>query len=356
MGSAGEVEIIDPDPEMLPLIEALSPGFRIASGPLPGFVRPRLLITRERGAGVGAGELAELTTARLWELQARAADGVTPLAPGEASVLVVKLTLARRSLSRCTLCAHRCGIDRLRGELGRCGLGPGASIYEAYVHIAEEPPINPAFNIALRGCGLRCRSCQQFRALKPNGPESHALTPAVWQRLDLSSARSLVFIGGNPTESLPAILDFLRGAPDDFALPVGWNTHGYDTVEAIRLLDGVVDVYVPDFKYGSDACAERLSGAPGYVVNAESIVREMCRQGVPVLVRILVLPGHNSCCHLRTLERLEPLRQQVHLNILGQYAPDFLIGPGDGPLTRRPLRDEVTAVRDAAQAAGFVFV
>ena len=87
------------------------------------------------------------------------------------------------------------------------------------------------------------------------------------------------------------MLEFLRVAPADFALPVGWNTHGYDSVEAIELLHGVVDVYIPDVKYGNDACAERLSGAPGYVANARTIVAAMCRQDVPY-ARLLSCQPH----------------------------------------------------------------
>lgn len=325
--TGGAVEIVDPDPETLPLLQALDPGYRVATAPLPGFTRPRLLATR-----------------------------TTMVAP-DVSALDVKIEQAHRALRSCRLCAHACAVDRTRGQRGRCGLGTSASVYEAYIHIAEEPPINPALNISMRGCGLRCRSCQQFDALKPVGPCGDELTPALWSQLDLAGARSLVFIGGNPTESLPAVLEFLRVAPADFALPVGWNTHGYDSVEAIELLHGVVDVYIPDVKYGNDACAERLSGAPGYVANARTVVAAMCRQDVPVIARLLVLPGHNDCCHLPTLEYLAPLRPRLVLNVMAQYAPDFLIGgASDGPLARRPCRDEVDEVRNAAAAAGFSFV
>jgi len=324
--ASGVVEIVDPDPETLPLLQSLDPDYRVVTAPLPGFVRPRLLTTREKTSA------------------------------GRASALDVKIELAHRALRACRLCAHACGVDRTHGERGKCGLGPAASVYEAYIHIAEEPPINPAFNISLRGCGLRCRGCQQFEALKPLGLSNEELAPGLWSRLDLSGARSLVFVGGNPTENLPAVLEFLRAAPEDLTVPIGWNTHGYDDVDAIKLLDGVVDVYIPDVKYGNDACAERISGTPGYVGNARAVVEEMARQGVPVIVRLLVLPGHNSCCHLPALDHLSPFRDRIFLNVMGQYAPDFLIGAADGPLARRPFPAEVDAVRTAARTAGFLLM
>jgi putative pyruvate formate lyase activating enzyme len=352
----GAVEIVDPDPTTLEFIWSLDPDFRVRAAPLPGFVRPRLLATKARRTGVAATDLASLVTEDLWHVHDQALGSERLADDGEASLLDLKEELARRMLTRCELCAHRCRVNRVRGERGRCGLGVEASIYEAYVHIAEEPPINPAFNISLRGCGMRCRYCQQFEALKPCGPPEDALTPGLWGRIDLAEARSLVFIGGNPTESLPAVLTFLRAVPDDFALPIGWNSSAFDAPEAIRLLAGICDVYIPDFKYGDDRCAAMLSGAPGYVENAQAVVLEMCRQAVPVYVRLLVVPGHVDCCHLPSLERLAPVRSRIRLNVMGQYAPDFLVREGEGPLGWRPSAHEVERVRAAARDAGFALL
>lgn len=175
----------------------------------------------------------------------------------------------------------------------------------------------------------------------------------VWRSLDLAGARSLVFVGGNPTESLPAILEFLQAAPEDLRLSVGWNSSGFDSPQAIWLLAGICDVYLPDFTYGNDVCAEALSNAPGYVANAVAVIEEMCRQRVPVLVRLLVLPGHVECCHLPTLDRLGPARDLITLNVMDQYAPDFVVREDERPLGRRAWRGEVDRVRSAARGAGF---
>lgn len=349
----GELEIIDPDPGSVALLHAVDPTFTIREAPLPGFTRPRLLESRETGSGVPAVALRTLPPETLQQACEASRSAGSHVGAGDASLLDVKTELAGRMLRRCVLCAHRCRIDRTRGERGRCGLGTDAYVYERYIHIAEEQPINPALNLSLRGCGMRCRHCQQAAALNPCGGLGEALTPASWAGMDLRGARSLSFVGGNPTESLPAVLAFLRAAPAGFALPVGWNCSGYDSVEAIRLLDGVCDVYIPDFKYGNDACAVRLSGAPGYVGNARAVIEEMCRQAVPVFVRILVLPGHVDCCHLPTLVALRPLSSQIRLNILGQYAPDFLIQESDGALAGRPDPAEVARVRLAARNMHF---
>jgi putative pyruvate formate lyase activating enzyme len=343
----GAVVITDPDPAALELIRALDPSFTVRTAPLPGFVRPRLLTTRAAGGGMRSSVLSEATDQELWAAHDSAMRRLASREPGETSLLDLKIELATRMLRHCELCALCCGVNRLQGERGRCGLGTDAFVYEAYVHIAEEPPINPALNVSLRGCGMRCVSCQQAPALDPRGTATEALVPAFWERLDLGKARSLVFIGGNPTESLPAVLSFLRAAPAEFALPIGWNCSGYDAVDAIRLLDGICDVYVPDFKFGNDTCATRWSEAPGYVENARGVMREMLKQQVPVFVRLLVLPGHRQCCHEPALAALAGLFASGHLSVSihGTYLPEWKALSPNGPLAWRPSAEEVSAVR-----------
>lgn len=128
------------------------------------------------------------------------------------------------------------------------------SIASSLIHIAEEPPINPSLLLSLSGCGLRCRYCQQAALLDPASVDGEQLDAAMWEKLCIDGARSLSFIGGNPDESLYAVLRFLATAPSNWELPVVWNCHAYGTPETMRLLDGLVDVYVPDFKYGDEYC------------------------------------------------------------------------------------------------------
>jgi putative pyruvate formate lyase activating enzyme len=354
----GVVVFTDPRPATLPVIRMFDPGFTVRTAPLPQFTRPRVIGTRTAAGGVPADALSEISTGQLWATHDNGLNHANVANPGEASLLDVKIELARRMLQSCELCALRCRVNRLNGERGRCGLGADAFVYEAYIHIAEEPPINPTLNVSLRGCGMRCLFCQQAAALNPRGRAAERLLPGFWNKLELGEARSLVFVGGNPTESLPAVLSFLRAAPANFALPIGWNCSGYDAVDAIRLLDGVADVYVPDFKYGNDRCATRWSEAPGYVDNAASVIAEMLRQRVPVLVRVLVLPGHEECCHGPALTMLAGLAQSgdLFVSIQGTYLPEWkALSPG-GPLSQRPTADEVHAVYRRAQDLGLSII
>src|SRR5262249_25666143 len=157
------------------------------------------------------------------------------------SLLDLKIELADRALRSCWLCARDCRVDRTKGGRGTCGLGQAAIVAEAFTHIAEEPPINPSFLISLAGCGLRCRFCQQHELLFPRKVRAARLEPSFWRQIDLTGARSLSFIGGNPDENLAAILRFLRATPSDWHLPIVWNTHAYVPVDTVDLLDGVVD-------------------------------------------------------------------------------------------------------------------
>lgn len=350
--------ITDPDFEMLDLIHDLDPTFTIRSAPLPGFMYPRFLHTREAGTDIAGDIVTAIADDELWRAHDTALIRHTSKQIGEASLLDIKVELATRILMRCDLCALRCGVDRSRGEHGQCGLGPEAFVYEAYTHIAEEPPINPALNISLRGCGMRCIFCQQFAALNPRGKTTEMLVPALWDHLNFAGARSLVFVGGNPTESLPAVLAFLRAAPSTFSLPLGWNCSGYDSLDAIRLLHGVCDVYVPDFKYGDDDCATRLAGSPGYVENAERVFERMLGQGVPVIARVVVLPGHVKCCHETVLDKLCRLsaRGSLLVSIQGTYVPEWRAQRPQHPLSRRPNPEELTAVLAHARELGLALV
>lgn len=358
---AGNLEVVDPGYDTLPLLRAVDPYFTIATERLAGFTEPRLIRTAALGACMSRDDLDRTAVESLighhHELVATLRANRDPIPPkrsGETSVLELKAAIARRMLSACSLCARRCGVNRLSGERGPCGLGAEAYVAEHFVHIAEEPPINPSLLVSLRGCGLRCRYCQQHELLNAKGSRAEVLGRSLWPRLDFTDARSMSFIGGNPDESLPSILDFLCHAPRDLALPIVWNHHAYATDEGVQLLDYVADVYVPDLKYGSDPCALRLSGVTGYCAATQRTIRRQLEQGVPVIVRILVLPGHLECCHRPALEFLASLerRDRLSVSIRGQYSPDWKIAAKDGLLARRTLPCEIGAVQTQALRLG----
>jgi putative pyruvate formate lyase activating enzyme len=357
----GSLEIVDPGFDTLSLLREVDPCFTVQSAPLPDFEGPRFMRANRAGVSLTSRETEQMTLEHLRTLHRErltapidAAATPADRRQGEMSLLQLKALIARRMLEQCALCARRCGANRLEGHAGPCGLGPLAYVAEHFVHIAEEAPINPSLLLSLRGCALRCRFCQQHELLDAKGSRSEVLGRSLWRCLDFADARSMSFIGGNPDESLPSILDFLCHAPSDFALPVVWNHHAYATDEAVELLDQVVDAYVPDLKYGNDACAVRLSGVKGYCAASQRTIQRQLEQGVPVIARILVLPGHLDCCHRPALEFLASLdrRDRLSVSIRGQYSPDWKITTADGLLARRTMPSELNAVRSHALRLG----
>jgi putative pyruvate formate lyase activating enzyme len=357
----GSLEVVDPGFDTLSLLREVDPRFTVQSAPLPAFDGPRFVRANRIGVGLKSREVEQMTLEQLHALH-RERLSSTVAAPtararrrqGEMSLLRLKALIARRMLEQCTLCARRCGANRLAGRTGPCGLGPRAYVAEHFVHIAEEAPINPSLLLSLRGCALRCRYCQQHALLDARGSRAEVLGRSFWRHLDFTGARSMSFIGGNPDESLPFILEFLRHAPGDFSLPVVWNHHAFATIETVDLLEQVVDVYVPDLKYGSDECALHLSGVKGYCATAQMAIQRQLEQGVQVIVRILVLPGHLECCHRPALEFLASLDRpdQLRVSIRKQYAPDWKITASDGLLSRRASASEVAEVEACAAHLG----
>jgi len=358
----GTIEVVDPDPSALELLNALDPEFRIRTAALEGFQGPRLLGTSNKHLAMTASDLASRSTDELWlrhdEVVSEPREGgEQSRSPrgADISLLDLKVELARRELLECRLCGHGCGVDRFHGELGKCRLADAAFVGEYFIHVAEEPPINPSLNVNLMGCGLRCRFCQQFALLPVRPRRGLPLDEALWGQLPLQEVRSLSFVGGNPDESVYAILRFLRGAPRVFSTPIVWNCHGFGTEVVYRLLNGVVDCYIPDFKYWDDECARHWSGALNYRSYVTSGLRAMINQAIPVFVRLLVLPGHFECCHRPALIWLaRHLGSRVKIRVMDQYHPDYMVKVGVGEMGRRPTAAEVDQVETLVDELGLV--
>ena len=249
----------------------------------------------------------------------------------------------------CTLCPRQCGVDRTAGQLGFCRMPGQLRAAKAMLHYGEEPPISGAFGtgaVFFSGCTLRCVYCQN-REISEGGkgkPLEPGQLRAIFERLIDEGAQSIDLV--TPTQFLPDILPALT---PKLPVPVVYNCGGYERVETLRLLEGLVDVYLPDLKYADNALAARLSRAPDYYETATAALREMYRQvGAAVLedgqlvrgllVRHLVLPGHldNSLRVIEWLAEAFP-KGDVLVSLMSQYVP---IGVQEPPLDRRVTAEE----------------
>ncbi len=237
----------------------------------------------------------------------------------------------------CRLCPRQCRVDRRAGETGFCGLSAGLRVAAVLPHFGEEPPLSGtagAGTVFFSSCNLRCVFCQNHQI-------SHGMAGKGMSEADLARAMIRLQEKGchniewvTPTPQLPAALRALRAAREaGLRLPVVYNGGGYENPEVIALLEGIVDIWLPDFKFGSDGAAFRLAGVRNYVENARASIREMVRQAGAglemtgetarsgVIVRHLVLPGMagNTRQVLQWIARDLPL--SVPLSLMGQYAP-----------------------------------
>ncbi|HBA89221.1 MAG TPA: radical SAM protein [Geobacter sp.] len=278
--------------------------------------------------------------------------------------LLRRIRAAYARLSGCDICPHACGVDRLAGEVGLCGGGKLPRIASANIHRGEEPPISGtrgSGTIFLSGCTLNCRFCQNFPISQlRNGTDlSTGELAEKMVALQRKGAHNINFV--TPSHFTPQILAALYLAiRKGFNLPIVWNTSGYESLETLALLDGVVDIYLPDMKYCSNEEAVTLSGAAGYAEVNRSALREMLRQvghlecdeaGIAlrgVIVRHMVLP-QGKAGSAETLSWIaENLGTGTHIALMSQYFPAHLAGDTPG-IERRITSEEYAEAVEALE-------
>ena len=274
--------------------------------------------------------------------------------------------------SGCRLCPRGCGVDRTTGG-GFCGAADTLEVASVCVHRGEEPPLNPIVNVFFAHCNLQCIYCQNWQIsgkgerLKVKGERysTESLADLIVSHLSPLTSHLSPLLGlvtaSHYAHHIPALLDAVhqRG----FTPTVVYNSSGYESVETLRSLEGLVDIYLPDFKYMDAGIAKAYSHAPDYPEVASAALREMIRQvgkGLKVdgngtayrglIVRHLVLPGHvdNSLAVLDHLADLVPFG--LHLSLMAQYFPPK---PGlPAPLNRSVTADEYAVVVARAEELG----
>jgi len=272
--------------------------------------------------------------------------------PPSQSLLDLKIEIAQRIYQSCCLCEHHCNINREK-MTGKCGVRD-SRIASEFLHTGEEPPLIPSHTIFFSGCTFQCVFCQNWDISQYQngaGVSPKNLAERITQRKQ-QGARNVNWVGGEPTSNLPFILRVLRELRIN--RPQVWNSNMFCSEQTMKLLHGVIDVYLTDFKYGNDACAQRLSKVNGYV----SVVKQnhlIASQQGEVMIRHLVLPNHSVCCSQLILEWIRRNIPDVLVNVMGQYRPYYQAQDYEDIADVLP-RDEYYRVTEYAKRLGLSLI
>ena len=294
------------------------------------------------------------------------------LKPASPSYLDLKIELARRILRNCRFCEWRCGVDRTAGQKGVCKLTDKAYIASFFHHHGEEAPLigtegqGGSGTIFFVSCNFNCVFCQNYDISHPSGAfesvgmeVSPAKLALIAKRLRLDGAANINYVGGDPTPNTWIIIESLKYL--DVNTPLLWNSNMYLSMESMKLLLDLIDIWLPDFKYWSNECAARLSNVRGKLGYREAATRNhllAARHG-DMIIRHLVLPNHLECDTKPILKWIaENIGDRVLVNIMGQYRPEYLVvaNPEKYPeIARRPSREEMMEAYRYADELGIVY-
>src|SRR5690606_9249154 len=290
---------------------------------------------------------------------------LTLLRSGE---LAARVEQARAALHDCQLCAWMCRVDRTR-RVGFCRTGQDAIVSSAFPHRGEEDPLSGWFGsgtIFFSNCNLRCQYCQNYEISQQGEGIVVSAERLADMMLRLQAARCHNINFVSPSHVIPQIIEAVYlAAQQGLKLPLVYNTGGYDSLEGLALLDGIIDIYMPDMKYSDPAIARRFSKIRDYPAHNWGAVREMHRQvgdltldehGIArrgLLVRHLVLPGGLAGTAEIVRFLADEISPNTYINIMGQYHPAWRVRERNLPPLNRPVRpDEVAAARKLAEDAG----
>jgi len=252
--------------------------------------------------------------------------------------LAARVSALRDLLRSCSLCPRHCGVDRLSGELGVCGVGPEPVVSSYGPHFGEEAPLvgrHGSGTIFLTHCNLKCIFCQNYDISHLGHGETITTQTLAEMMLALQQRGCHNINWVTPTHQVPMLVEATQLAlRQGLRLPIVYNCGGYESLQVLRLLDGIVDIYMPDAKYGDNAVGRQLSGVPDYWDRCQEALAEMHRQmgdlqigedGIAtrgLLVRHLVLPEDmaRTAMVMRYLASLSP---DTYVNVMAQYRPQY---------------------------------
>ncbi|MEW6360375.1 MAG: radical SAM protein [Planctomycetota bacterium] len=277
-----------------------------------------------------------------------------------------RVTRAYEMMESCAICPRKCGINRMKGETGFCGIGTDAVVSSAGPHFGEERPLvgrGGSGTIFFAGCNLGCVFCQNYDiSHHRRGQEAtpQAIAKAMLQ-LEQMGCHNINFV--TPTHVTPQIMDAILIARDNrLKAPIVYNCGGYESLEVLQLLDGFVQIYMPDAKYADAKMSKMFSRAEDYPEINRAALREMHRQvgdleivgGVAtrgMLVRHLVMPNDVAGSKAVIDFLADEISPRTYVNVMDQYRPTFRAGEFP-QIARHPKPEEFAAAYAYAQKRG----
>lgn len=280
----------------------------------------------------------------------RMSDSGQVFAEAPRSLFDLKVEIAHRLFGSCSLCEAYCGIDRKK-EKGVCGVG-AARIAKVSKSLEEESFLAPSASVLFSGCNFRCAFCNAWDISQ--FPEHGGIMDAKELAKKIKGfhgIRSLFLSGGEPVPDIPFILELLMHLERD--LPVVFNSNFYASPVAMDLLAGIVDLYIADFKFGNDACAQRLARVIGYLEPVTKNISMIPEERL--LVRHLALPGHFECCTKKVLDWVASNKPNAGVALMGDYTPSYKSLLHADIASKLPLPDFKKA-QDYARSLGLKLV
>jgi len=254
------------------------------------------------------------------------------------AILEKNAPIAREFLSDCTVCPRECHVDRTAGELGECGISAELKVSSANLHHGEEPPISGtggSGTIFLSGCNLHCQYCQNYPISQYRNGSFYSIEKVASMMISLEKrgAHNINFV--TPTHYAPQLMAaMLIAYKTGLTLPIVYNSSGYDSLEMLELLDGVIDIYMPDMRYSDSAYSAKYSDIANYPEINQIAISEMHRQaGIlqveseiatrGLLIRHLVLPNGLSGSKAIFDFIAKEISPDTFVAVMSQYFPAY---------------------------------
>lgn len=242
------------------------------------------------------------------------------------SFLDLKIEIVNRMLSECRFCERKCKVDR-RVKAGFCRLNSSTYVSSWFHHWGEEAPLVPSGTIFFSSCNFRCVFCQNYdiSQLNPHGgiKVSEKTLAKMATALRNEGDRNINYVGGEPTPNLHTIVGSLKYM--DVNVPLLWNSNMYCSEETMKILLEIIDIGLPDFKYGNNECAKRLSSVENYFEIVSRNHKIMHDYPIDMIIRHLVMPNHVECCTKIVLKWISENTPRALVNIMEQYRPEYLV-------------------------------